>query len=211
MTSPEPIPFVQRAMPGSDRNRRALAQNTYFDAKFNRDAVKLLPGEFYFCSQDQVLVTVLGAGIAVCLRDTVTGIGGMNHFLALPPGQDRDKRAARSTMLYGADAMASLIDHLLQAGARLDQLEAKVFGGAQLPHAGAAADASRRSSDFALDTLSKAGIPLHAQALGGTLARKLYFFPYTGSVLVRNLVDLKNDTVQKRDRDYAAFIKPKLK
>lgn len=211
MTPPEPIPFVQRAMPGNDHSRGALAQNTYYDAKFSRDTVKLLPGEFYFCAQDKVLVSVLGAGVAVCLRDTVTGVGGMNHFLALPPGPDQDKRAARSTMLYGADAMAILIEHLLQAGAKLGQLEAKVFGGAQLSHAGAAADASRRTSDFALDYLGKAGIPLRAQSLGAALARKLYFFPYTGSVLVRNLVDLKNDTVQKRDRDYAAFIKPKLK
>ena len=56
------------------------APNRYFDRHFNRDAVKILPGEYYATRDNTVIVTVLGSCVSVCLRDPITKIGGMNHF-----------------------------------------------------------------------------------------------------------------------------------
>ena len=36
------------------------APNRYFDRHFNRDAVKILPGEYYATRDNTVIVTVLG-------------------------------------------------------------------------------------------------------------------------------------------------------
>ena len=65
----------------------SLAPNTYFDRQFNCDAVKILPGEYFVTQRDLVIVTVLGSCVSVCLRDHVSGIGGMNHCM-LPGNND---------------------------------------------------------------------------------------------------------------------------
>ena len=45
------------------------ATNHYYDSQFKHEAVKLLPGEFYVCQHDRLLVTVLGSCVAACIRD----------------------------------------------------------------------------------------------------------------------------------------------
>ena len=104
-----------------------FANNVYYDRTFDRDAAKILPGEYYFTCKDMLIVTVLGSCVAACIRDRVTGIGGMNHFM-LPAGGDPDSPVSAS-MRYGTYAMEVLINELLKSGARRENLEAKVFGG----------------------------------------------------------------------------------
>ena len=62
-----------------------LATNLYYDRTFDCEAAKILPGEYYFTNQPMLIVTVLGSCVAACIRDKVSGIGGMNHFM-LPDG-----------------------------------------------------------------------------------------------------------------------------
>ena len=66
-----------------------LASNFYHDRHFDSDAAKILPGEYYVTGKQMVLVTVLGSCVAACIRDTDSGIGGMNHFM-LPDDGRRD-------------------------------------------------------------------------------------------------------------------------
>lgn len=105
-----------------------LATNLYFDRNFDCEAAKILPGEYYFTRKPMLIVTVLGSCVAACLRDRTTGIGGMNHFM-LPDGSGDGASPASASMRYGAYAMEVLINQLLKAGARRENLEAKVFGG----------------------------------------------------------------------------------
>jgi len=53
----------------------------YLDRHFNRQAMKILPGEFYATTEDEVIVTVLGSCVAACLLDPIAMVGGMNHFM----------------------------------------------------------------------------------------------------------------------------------
>jgi chemotaxis protein CheD len=39
----------------------AAVVNRYFDRRFDRDAIKILPGEYHVATEDVVLVTVLGS------------------------------------------------------------------------------------------------------------------------------------------------------
>ena len=71
----------------------ALAPTTYFDRHFNCDAVKILPGEYFVTQRDLVIVTVLGSCVSVCLRDRLSGIGGMNHFML--PGNKIGRASCR--------------------------------------------------------------------------------------------------------------------
>ena len=56
---------------------------------------------------------------------------------------------------------------------------------------------------FIVEYLCKEGIPVAAQDLLDECARKIYFFPATGRVLVKKLRQLHNDTVLARELDYS--------
>jgi chemotaxis protein CheD len=60
-----------------------------------------------------------------------------------------------------------------------------------------------RNCDFVLDFLATEGIPVVAQDLLDVYPRKVYFFPATGRVLVKKLIRMHNDTVLKREKEYA--------
>ena len=177
-----------------------LAGNSYFDPIFGTEAVKVLPGEYFVTTADMVLVTVLGSCVSACIRDKQTGIGGMNHFmLADCAERSPDSTSAR----YGIYAMEILINHLLKLGARRGSLEAKVFGGGRVMASLISSNIGERNSSFVLDFLHTEGIYVAAQDLLDVYPRKVYFFPATGRVLVKTLMRLHNDTVQRRERDYA--------
>jgi len=53
----------------------------YWDPVNEIVTAKLLPGEYYVTNRNEMITTVLGSCVAACIRDTVTGIGGMNHFM----------------------------------------------------------------------------------------------------------------------------------
>ena len=107
----------------ADDYQEALATNLYFDSRFNIDAAKVLPGEYYVSSRDMLIVTVLGSCVAACIRDSGNGIGGMNHFM-LPDGGADETSPLSTSARYGAYAMEILINHITKLGARRAYLEA---------------------------------------------------------------------------------------
>lgn len=177
-----------------------LAGNRYFDRQFEIEAVKVLPGEYYVTATDMVLVTVLGSCVSACVRDREKGVGGMNHFM-LADGGDGD--AVSSSARYGTYAMEILINHLMKMGARKGALEAKVFGGGRVMASLASSMVGERNARFVLDFLGTEGIPVAAKDLLDVYPRKVYFFPGTGRVLVKKLVRMHNDTVMRREQEYA--------
>jgi chemotaxis protein CheD len=137
----------------------------------------IVQGE-YRVSRDpsELLSTVLGSCVAVCLWDPMAKVGGMNHFL-LPaaPGQGDAKM-----LRYGAHAMEVLINELLKLGARRRALQAKLFGGANVTDA--LGPIGKANATFALSYLGDEGIPCIAKSLGGTQARRIMFRPANGHV-----------------------------
>jgi chemotaxis protein CheD len=176
------------------------ATNHYYDAQFKHEAVKLLPGEFYVCQHDRLLVTVLGSCVAACIRDYANGVGGMNHFMLPEGGSDPVGMPAR----YGVYAMEVLINQILKTGGRRDRLEAKVFGGGNVLRGFSVNTVGERNSAFVQEFLTKEGIRLVAQDLLDIYPRKVYFFPATGRALVKKLLRLHNETLLERERDYNA-------
>lgn len=175
-----------------------LARNRYFDRNFEIEAVKVLPGEYFVTTTDMVVVTVLGSCVAACIRDREKGIGGMNHFMLAEGGDDQTASAR-----YGSYAMEILINHLLKLGARRDRLEAKVFGGGRVMASLSGAMVGERNSNFVLNYLQTERIPVVSQDLLDVYPRKVYFFPVTGRVMMKKLARLHNDTVTRREKEYA--------
>ncbi len=176
-----------------------VARNRYFDRLFKTDAVKVLPGEYYISDSNMVLVTVLGSCVTACIRDRDRNIGGMNHFMLADGNNELVGASAR----YGVYAMEILINHLLKLGARRSSLEAKVFGGGRVMSSLSGSMVGERNADFVLRYLDTEQIPVASQDLLDVFPRKVYFFPQTGRVLVKRLVRLHNDTLARREREYA--------
>ena len=183
-----------------------FATNVYYDRTFDCDAAKILPGEFYFTNKDMLIVTVLGSCVSACIRDRVSGVGGMNHFMLPDTGGDADNPVSAS-MRYGTYAMEVLINELLKAGAKRENMEAKVFGGGNVLRGFTAINVGERNAKFVLDYLKAERMRVIAEDLNDIYPRKVYFFPKTGKVLVKKLKVEHNDTLKRREQDYASRLK----
>jgi chemotaxis protein CheD len=137
--------------------------------------INVIQGDYAISDKpNEVLTTVLGSCVAVCLSDTQRGIGGINHFL-LP---DRASGSGGDNVRYGAYAMELLINGLLKKGADRSKLQAKIFGGANMM--GNLRDIGGSNAAFARQFLKDEGIPCIAESLGGNQARRIRYWPVTG-------------------------------
>ena len=178
-----------------------VAPNLYYDKKFEIEAVKIMPGEYYVTARDMAMVTVLGSCVAACIRDRISGIGGMNHFM-LPGGRDDDGSILSPSMRYGTYAMEIMINQLFKMGAQRSNLEAKVFGAGSVLDGLTVSNVGERNANFVLDYLRTENIALTGQDLLDVHPRKVYFFPRTSRVLVKKLRGIHNDTIIERDKKY---------
>lgn len=146
----------------------------FLNARDGNWHVQITQGETHVTDDpNEVLTTILGSCIAACVRDPVTGVGGMNHFL-LPDGDNED----RNDLRYGVNAMELLINGLLKRGADRRRLEAKLFGGANV--VAGISGVGHRNADFAERFLAEEGIRLIGGDLRGDKPRRVQFWPVTG-------------------------------
>lgn len=178
-----------------------LSPHLYFDREHNSEAAKIFPGEYYATGRDMVLVTVLGSCVCACIRDKVSGIGGMNHFMLPHSGQDRSNPLGESAR-YGTYAMEILINQLLKMGAKRSNFEAKVFGGASVLRGFTVNNVGERNAEFVMQFLKTEKIPVVAQDMLDVNPRKVYYFPASGLVRVKNLKQVHNDTIISREAEY---------
>jgi chemotaxis protein CheD len=165
------------------------ASTVYFERHFDRNAVKLLPGEYFVSADDIVLSTVLGSCVAACMWDRIARVGGMNHFM-LPGDADRARKEPDPIGLagrYGVFAMEQLINELIKRGARKANLEAKLFGGGAVLRNFTAINVGERNAEFVLDFLRTEGIRVVSQDLLDVFPRRVAFFPISGRALCRKL------------------------
>lgn len=193
-------------MVSNEAMHEVIAPSLYFDRHFNSEAVKILPGEYYVTPRDMLLVTVLGSCVSACVRDSSSGIGGMNHFMLPDSNQEIDEIVGLPTR-YGAYAMEVLINHLMKAGARRNKLEAKIFGGGNVMRGFTVSNVGEKNAAFVKQFLSTERIPIIAEDLLDIYPRKIYFFARTGRVMVKKLKSVHNNTIIEREKDYSARLR----
>jgi chemotaxis protein CheD len=138
----------------------------------------LQPGHLFATKVPTTITTILGSCVAVCLYDRARRIGGMNHFM-LPI----DAPKAQASPRFGNDAMEMLLQRMLDLGARMPFLEARVFGGACM--FAQMADGNHlgvRNAQLAADFLAERRIAVLQTDVGGTKGRKLKFETAEGIV-----------------------------
>ena len=183
--------------------------NRYMDKDHGVIAAKILPGEYYVTQEDELITTVLGSCISACIRDKVSGLGGMNHFMLPETTADKLKQGNEAVVgnatRYGNFAMEHLINTILSNGGKRKNLEVKVFGGGKIIPT--LTDVGLKNIDFILEYIDTEGLALLSQDLGDIYPRKIIYFPKTGKVGMKKIKDLHNDTVIRRERQYFNEIK----
>lgn len=152
-----------------------------------RQRIFLLPGEMAFVREAASIETLLGSCVAVTLHDPARGWGGMNHYMV--PSQTSSMDPGK----VGDLAIPQLIRMGELSGCSPRQLKASILGGgAVVGHLAAAAssgglDIGRRNLACAVQALSKAGIPIVKQDVGGTEGRRISFDTQSGFTTVTRI------------------------
>ena len=176
--------------------------NRYFDNDHNSFAAKILPGEFYVTNNEEVVTTVLGSCISVCVYDPINLIGGMNHFM-LPSGNN-DSSILSQSFRYGDVAIEKLVNVILRHGGNKNELMFKAFGGGQIIKN--MTNIGQRNIAFLQKYMTMAGYPLSASDLGGPYPRKIAFYPLSGKVKLKHLQHIHSDPILARENRYETEI-----
>lgn len=158
---------------------------------------KIHPGEMCVTASTEGVTTILGSCVAACVRDTRTGVGGMNHFM-LPPATEHDDDDGERD---GVDAMERLVNAVLEHGCgERARLELKLVGGSVLTSG--APDTGRRAIQFARRFAAAARLTVVAEDVGGPLGRDVIYWPGTGQLQIRKLRGIQT-LLAEREREYS--------
>ncbi len=139
----------------------------------------LYPAAIFASKKPHLVTTILGSCVAVCLFDSVSKMGGINHFM-LPLWNGQGLASPK----YGNIAIDKLLEKLISMGALQRNIKAKVFGGAEVIdtkisqfHIG------ERNIIIAKEILAEKKINIVSSSVGGKLGRKIRMNTGTGEIL----------------------------
>ena len=191
-----------RSAPTERRSLDPLLQSgvrRHTDRETGMVHVKIGPGDFYVTKDDEMLVTILGSCVAVCMRDPVIGVGGMNHFL-LAESASGDWGGVSAVTRYGNHAMETLINDIIALGGVRSRFEVKVFGGGHVIDSSMAI--GQKNVEFAERYLTNEDMPIVAKHVGGFHPRRIHYFPRTGKVQMLQLRRGTDELVFKAELDF---------
>ena len=172
-----------------------------YSENFKRNMVIIYPGEFYVSSHD-IMATVLGSCISVCVKDKKTGIAGMNHFM-LPGDVRSEDMFLSASAKYGMFAMEQLINEMIKHNGSKRDFEAKVFGGGHvLNFRKTDGNVPESNIEFVRAFLNMEQISIVKQDVGGFTGRKILFFPDTAKVLLKRIEPSVGSSIMKAEESY---------
>ena len=148
------------------------------------EGVLVGPGELAVVLDGSRLVSVVGAGVAVCLWAADRRVAAMAHFLE-PRTHDADRSIAR----YGNVAVPEVV-RLVREETPHGDIEAQLFGGAQEYQGDVRGE---RNLELAEKVLAKRSISVSSRDVGGTKGRKIVFDGRTGHVAVMKVHKLRKE------------------
>ncbi|HTR39465.1 MAG TPA: chemotaxis protein CheD [Bryobacteraceae bacterium] len=159
--------------------------------------VDLQPGEVYLAREPAILRTILGSCVSATFWSARLGAGAMCHGILprCPP------LTLASSPAEGHRYVDSSIRYLIQRfdalGVRRDELEVKLFGGADvLPIARAGrATVGSVNCQAAIQVLAEEGLIVRSSDLGGVRGRRIQFHTSSGDVLVYRLASWSDNAV----------------
>lgn len=166
--------------------------------KFRKKIKIIYAGELYVSNDDEIIETLLGSCVAVCLYDPERKISGMNHFM-LPGRISKSDIFVDRSARYGISAIDELIKQLEELGALRENLIAKLFGGGHVLSNGCdSVDIPFENIRLAKVILELEDISIEEIDVGDKYTRKVLMDVKTGKVYLKKTTD---------ERVYSEFTK----
>lgn len=143
----------------------------------------------YAVESGEVLTTSgLGSCLGIALYDSTVGIGGMVHPM-LPSRGESSKPRER----FVDSGIEEVLEVMVEQGATVETVEAKVAGGATIVGIIGDGDGSigDRNVRRVREVLDDHGIPIVGEDVGGSCGRSMRFDTGTGRVLVSRSDDVE--------------------
>jgi len=138
-------------------------------------------GEIHIGARQTEISTILGSCISVCLYDKAQGIGGMNHYL-VPLWNGNGLQTPK----YGNISISRLIESMVNVGCDIHNMEAKIFGGANVIDVSSTElMIGRKNILIAKEILREYGIKITAQDVGGEKGRRIMMRSDTGKIFLK--------------------------
>lgn len=154
-----------------------------------RDRTVIGIGCFAVARSGVLTTFALGSCVGICLYDSANRTGGLVHAL-LPDSEPfvrSGKYVREDCGKYVDTALSEVLSHMCAAGAKMENIKARIYGGAEMFSLGVLPEFGHigaRNTAAAAETLAKYGIPLVAKDIGGTIARTIIFHIDDGRVEV---------------------------
>lgn len=145
----------------------------------------LAPGYMIIPTEPMLIYMVLGSSVSVICRDLRQERSGCCHYL-----MPRPPRGDRPRPVHGVPAILHLIRMVMGESGKIEDLEAQVFGGGDLP----GQVLGRENVDIAQKILRKIGVHIASMDVGGEKGRKLIYNSETNQVAV-----IKVDRIRASD------------
>jgi chemotaxis protein CheD len=134
---------------------------------------------------DSSLITyALGSCIAVVIHDPVSQVGGLLHLM-LPESSLAREKAGENPYMFADTGIPLLFRRAYSAGAEKQRLVVRLAGGAQVLDDGGVFNIGKRNYLAVRKVLWKAGVLIHAEAVGGTESRTVRLDIASGRLLLR--------------------------
>jgi chemotaxis protein CheD len=131
------------------------------------------------------LVTyALGSCIALTIYDPVPRVGGMLHFM-LPESDLHRGKAIENPYMFADSGIPLLFKRAFHQGADKKRLIVRATGGAQVMSDQEVFNIGKRNYLALRKILWKAGVMIHAEAIGGTVSRTVRLDVGNGRFTVR--------------------------
>lgn len=165
------------------------------------DIIYLHPGNAIVTNKNKIIYTILGSCIAVTMHIPRLKIGAIAHCLLPEPRKTHQDEQSQivNEYKYVSSTIPLMLQSLKEMGANLNEVEVKIFGGANLISGNNEKEISGSigSKNFfvAKDLLEKNNIKIKACDTGGNIGRKIYFFSDSGEIYLNKLgkFDLANE------------------
>jgi chemotaxis protein CheD len=170
--------------PAQRGERRSSSDyDEFFNKQFEEKPRLIEPGQI-LCgdSENEMYVATVGSGVIATMYDTELKIGAMCYILVPPellqtfPHFEKADSKLNSLAIKPLD---NCIAEMKKRGAGKHRIQMRLIGGSAIPGA-AGDDAGTKNYIFVREYITRKGLSILNEDLGGKYVRRVHFFPTTG-------------------------------
>ncbi len=149
------------------------------------ETVRVKMAEYHVGRSPDILVTIgLGSCVGIALYDDINKIGGLIHIMLPKSNGGENIKPAK----YADTGIPLLIEKMVEAGARRENMTAKLAGGAHMFSSSGdmVIQIGKRNIEAVYRILEEYNIPIIGEDLGKDYGRTMEFYTEDGRVKIRS-------------------------